>query len=43
LVLWAAEQLVHRGAEAPVGEPDGVEGGETQGAEQGYDPRVTEP
>ena len=37
-----AEQFGHPGAQAPVGEPDGVQGG-AQGAEQGHDPRVAEP
>src|SRR5215211_2871269 len=37
-----AEQLAHLGTEAPVGE---AEGGQThtQGAEQGHDPRISEP
>jgi len=38
-----AEEGGHLGAQAPVGEPDdGVEG-DTQGADQGHDPRVAEP
>ena len=37
-----AEQLAHLGAQAPVGEAEGVET-DTQGAEQGHDPRISEP
>lgn len=37
-----AEQMTHLGAEAPVGEPDDVIQGDTQGADQGHDPRVAE-
>ena len=37
-----AEQMVHLGTQAPVGESEGVEA-DTQGAEQGHDPRVAEP
>ena len=37
-----AEQMAHLGAEAPVGESEGVQS-DTQGAEQGHDPRISEP
>ena len=40
--VGGAEQMVHLGAEAPVGESDGVQG-DADGAEQGHDPRVAEP
>ena len=37
-----AEQMGHLGAQAPVGESEGVQG-DAQGAEQGHDPRIAEP
>jgi hypothetical protein len=37
-----AEQMVHLGAQAPVGESEGVQT-DTQCAEQGHDPRISEP
>src|SRR5690242_3264937 len=37
-----AEQMAHLGAQAPVGESEGVQA-DTQGAEQGHDPRISEP
>ena len=37
-----AEQMAHLGTQAPVGESEGVQA-DTQGAEQGHDPRISEP
>ena len=37
-----AEQMAHLGAQALVGESEGVQA-DTEGAEQGHDPRVAEP
>jgi hypothetical protein len=37
-----AEQMVHLGTQAPVGESEGVQP-DTQGGDQGHDPRVAEP
>ena len=37
-----AKQAAHLGTQAPVGEPEGVET-DTEGAEQGHDPRISEP
>src|SRR5580765_1422236 len=40
--VGGAQEVAHLGAKAPMGEPQGVQG-DTQGAEQGHDPRIAEP
>ena len=42
VIEGGAEQMAHLGAEAPVGESEGVQA-DAEGAQQGHDARISEP